>query len=264
MSKIYSGGLGVLAGDYVKEASDSNVDYVRRRFPLPLWLLQARPFLWTGQQIANYEAQDFDRMPIERVLDANGNQVVVDVPFPNFTVHALIWRVNVGRVPLYLLDTDNEMNSEYDRSITHSLYGGDWENRMKQEYLLVVGGIPRPAKARHQEGCLPLQRGTCRTCQPATSRRLCGKRSQVRRSPRIGPRQLALHRTHARPGRPRLLRRRPLRKIPWPVSRQTRHQLGRLHGTRPSEPRRQGRTLLHVHFPLQDLPRSQRRKLVAR
>ncbi|MBS7409272.1 MAG: alpha-glucan family phosphorylase, partial [Prevotellamassilia sp.] len=94
-----------------------------------------------GQQIANYDTQDFDRLPIERVLDENGNQVIVDVPFPNYQVHAAIWRANVGRVSLYLLDTDNEMNSEFDRSITHALYGGDWENRIKQEYLLGIGGM---------------------------------------------------------------------------------------------------------------------------
>ena len=138
--KIYSGGLGVLAGDYVKEASDSNVDMCAVGF-LYRYGYFSQTLSMDGQQIANYEAQDFDRMPIERVLDANGNQVVVDVPFSTFTVHALIWRVNVGRVPLYLLDTDNEMNSEFDRQITHALYGGDWENRMKQEYLLGIGGI---------------------------------------------------------------------------------------------------------------------------
>lgn len=138
--KIYSGGLGVLAGDYIKEASDSNVDMCAVGF-LYRYGYFTQNLSMDGQQIANYEAQDFDRMPIERVLDKEGNQVVVDVPFPGYTVHALIWRVNVGRVPLYLLDTDNDMNSEYDRSITHSLYGGDWENRMKQEYLLGIGGI---------------------------------------------------------------------------------------------------------------------------
>ena len=138
--KIYSGGLGLLAGDYVKEASDSNVDMCAVGF-LYRYGYFSQTLSMDGQQIANYEAQDFDRMPIERVLDANGNQVVVDVPFSTFTVHALIWRVNVGRVPLYLLDTDNEMNSEFDRQITHALYGGDWENRMKQEYLLGIGGI---------------------------------------------------------------------------------------------------------------------------
>ena len=138
--KIYSGGLGVLAGDYLKEASDSNVDMCAVGF-LYRYGYFTQTLSMDGQQIANYEAQDFDRLPIERVLDANGNQVIVEVPYPNFTVYAALWQVNVGRIKLYLLDTDNEMNSEYDRRITHALYGGDWENRLKQEYLLGIGGM---------------------------------------------------------------------------------------------------------------------------
>lgn len=138
--KIYSGGLGVLAGDYLKEASDSNVDMCAVGF-LYRYGYFTQTLSMDGQQIANYDTQDFDRLPIERVLDENGNQVIVDVPFPNYQVHAAIWRANVGRVSLYLLDTDNEMNSEFDRSITHALYGGDWENRIKQEYLLGIGGM---------------------------------------------------------------------------------------------------------------------------
>ncbi len=138
--KIYSGGLGILAGDYLKEASDSNVDMVAVGF-LYRYGYFTQTLSMDGQQIANYEAQDFDSLPIERVLDKDGNQVVVDVPYPNFMVHASLWRANVGRVPLYLLDTDNEMNSEFDRRITHTLYGGDWENRIKQEYLLGIGGM---------------------------------------------------------------------------------------------------------------------------
>ena len=94
-----------------------------------------------GQQIANYEAQNFTHLPIERQLDENGNPMVVEVPYMNYVVHAYVWRVNVGRIKLYLLDTDNEMNSEFDRPITHSLYGGDWENRLKQEILLGIGGV---------------------------------------------------------------------------------------------------------------------------
>ena len=138
--KIYSGGLGILAGDYLKEASDSNVDMCAVGF-LYRYGYFTQTLSMDGQQIANYDTQDFDRLPIERVLDENGNQVIVDVPFPNYQVHAAIWRANVGRVSLYLLDTDNEMNSEFDRSITHALYGGDWENRIKQEYLLGIGGM---------------------------------------------------------------------------------------------------------------------------
>ena len=138
--KIYSGGLGILAGDYLKEASDSNVDMVAVGF-LYRFGYFSQTLSMDGQQIANYEPQDFDSLPIERVLDKDGNQVIVDVPYPNFMVHAALWRANVGRISLYLLDTDNEMNSEFDRRITHSLYGGDWENRIKQEYLLGIGGM---------------------------------------------------------------------------------------------------------------------------
>ena len=138
--KIYSGGLGILAGDYLKEASDSNVDMCAVGF-LYRYGYFTQSLSMDGQQIANYEAQDFDRLPIERVLDKDGNQMIVDVPFPNFMVHAALWKVNVGRIALYLLDTDNELNSEFDRRITHALYGGDWENRLKQEYLLGIGGM---------------------------------------------------------------------------------------------------------------------------
>lgn len=138
--KIYSGGLGMLAGDYIKEASDSNVDMCGVGF-LYRYGYFKQSLSMDGQQIANYDAQNFTSLPITRTLDENGNQVVVDVPYMNYMVHALVWQANVGRVTLYLLDTDNDMNSEYDRPITHALYGGDWENRLKQEILLGIGGI---------------------------------------------------------------------------------------------------------------------------
>ena len=138
--KIYSGGLGVLAGDYLKEASDSNADLCAIGF-LYRYGYFTQTLSMDGQQIANYEAQNFGQLPIDRVLDEKGEQMVVDVPYLDYYVHAYVWRVNVGRISLYLLDTDNEMNSEFDRSITHQLYGGDWENRLKQEILLGIGGI---------------------------------------------------------------------------------------------------------------------------
>ena len=138
--KIYSGGLGILAGDYMKEASDSNVDMCGVGF-LYRYGYFAQSLAMDGQQIANYDAQNFGSLPIDRVLDENGQPMVIDVPYLNYYVHAYVWRVNVGRVPLYLLDTDNEMNSEFDRPITHQLYGGDWENRLKQEILLGIGGM---------------------------------------------------------------------------------------------------------------------------
>lgn len=138
--KIYSGGLGILAGDYIKEASDRCVNMTAVGF-----LYRHGYFTQTlsidGQQIANYEAQNFNQLPIDPVLDENGKQMILEVPYPGRNIYANIWRVNVGRMKLYLLDTDNDMNSEWDRPITHQLYGGDWENRIKQEYLLGIGGV---------------------------------------------------------------------------------------------------------------------------
>lgn len=138
--KIYSGGLGILAGDYIKEASDSNVDMCAVGF-LYRYGYFTQTLSMDGQQIANYEAQNFGSLPIEQQMNEDGTPMVVDVPYMNYHVHAYVWRVNVGRVKLYLLDTDNDMNSEFDRPITHALYGGDWENRLKQEILLGIGGV---------------------------------------------------------------------------------------------------------------------------
>ena len=138
--KIYSGGLGMLAGDYLKEASDSNVDMCAVGF-LYRYGYFKQSLSMDGQQVAQYEAQNFNALPIEREVDEHGNPIVVDVPYLDYTVHAYVWRVNVGRIKLYLLDTDNDMNSPYDQSITHALYGGDWENRLKQEIMLGVGGM---------------------------------------------------------------------------------------------------------------------------
>ncbi|MBR6017199.1 MAG: alpha-glucan family phosphorylase [Paludibacteraceae bacterium] len=138
--KIYSGGLGILAGDYLKEASDCNVDMTAIGF-----LYRYGYFTQTlspeGQQIANYEAQNFSNLPLTQVKNEDGTPMVVDVPYPDRFVHAYLWKVAVGRMDLYLLDTDNDLNSEWDRQITHQLYGGDWENRIKQEILLGIGGV---------------------------------------------------------------------------------------------------------------------------
>ena len=138
--KIYSGGLGMLAGDYMKEASDSNVNMCGVGF-LYRYGYFKQTLSMDGQQIAKYDAQNFNSLPVERVLDENGQPMVVDVPYMNYHVHAYVWAMNVGRIKLYLLDTDNDMNSEFDRPITHALYGGDNENRLKQEILLGIGGI---------------------------------------------------------------------------------------------------------------------------
>ncbi|MDE6101094.1 MAG: alpha-glucan family phosphorylase, partial [Paramuribaculum sp.] len=138
--KIYSGGLGVLAGDYIKEASDSRVDMTAVGF-LYRYGYFTQSLSVDGQQIANYEPQNFNQLPIEQVLEEDGSPMILEVPFHDRIIYSHVWRVNVGRMKLYLMDTDFDMNSEFDRPITHKLYGGDWENRIKQEYLLGVGGV---------------------------------------------------------------------------------------------------------------------------
>jgi len=138
--KIYSGGLGILAGDYLKEASDCGVNMVAVGFLYRYGYFRQSLSL-NGEQIANYDAQEFSNLPIDIVRDAENKPLFVHVDLPGRTVHVKVWKAQVGRVPLYLLDTDCELNSEADRSITHSLYGGDWENRLKQEVLLGFGGI---------------------------------------------------------------------------------------------------------------------------
>ncbi len=138
--KIYSGGLGVLAGDYLKEASDSNVPLTAVGFLYRYGYFDQRISV-DGQQLATYEAQDFNLLPIQAVTDEGGHPLVFEVPFTDRTVYCHVWRVQVGRISLYLMDTDLEKNNLSDRQITHNLYGGNWENRMKQEYLLGIGGI---------------------------------------------------------------------------------------------------------------------------
>lgn len=138
--KIYSGGLGVLAGDYLKEASDKGTKITAvgllYRYGYFTQKLSAM-----GDQEAEYEAQDFMKIAVTPVRDKEGNWETVSLVFPGRTLYARIWRVDVGRIELYLLDTDFEDNLKEDRSITHHLYGGDWENRLKQELLLGCGGI---------------------------------------------------------------------------------------------------------------------------
>jgi len=138
--KIYSGGLGILAGDYLKEASDCNINLTAVGF-LYRYGYFSQSLSMDGEQVANYEQQDFTTLPITQVMTADGAPMVLEIPFCDHTVYAQIWKVSVGRISLYLMDTDVPENSDWDRSITHKLYGGDWENRMKQEYLLGIGGI---------------------------------------------------------------------------------------------------------------------------
>ena len=138
--KIYSGGLGILAGDYLKEASDMNVKMTAVGF-LYKYGYFTQKLSGQGDQVANYDPQDFSKTPATPVMDDKGNWMTVTVNFPGRTLFAKVWKVEVGRINLYLLDTDMDENLQEDRGITHQLYGGDWENRLKQELLLGVGGI---------------------------------------------------------------------------------------------------------------------------
>lgn len=138
--KIFSGGLGMLAGDYLKEASDSNVDMIG------VGLLYRCGYFTqeisaSGEQVHLYPKQSFSKLPIHPLKDENDQWFKVSMALPGRNMYARIWRVDVGRIPLYLLDTDFTENWEEDRKTTASLYGGDPENRIKQEILLGIGGI---------------------------------------------------------------------------------------------------------------------------
>jgi len=138
--QIYSGGLGVLAGDYLKEASDSNVDIcaVGLLYRYGYFKQTLSPH---GEQVPQYFPQRFNHLPIKPVRNSKGEWIMISLSLPGRNLYAKVWQLDVGRIPLYLLDADIEENSEADRFVTHQLYGGDLENRFKQELLLGVGGI---------------------------------------------------------------------------------------------------------------------------
>jgi phosphorylase/glycogen(starch) synthase len=138
--KIYSGGLGILAGDYLKEASDRGVKMVAVGL-LYRFGYFSQTLSVNGEQTANYEAQDFSLLPLKEIRDRDGHPLYISIELPGRSLHAKVWKAQVGRVSLYLLDADVERNTPADRQITHQLYGGDWENRLKQEILLGIGGI---------------------------------------------------------------------------------------------------------------------------
>ncbi|MCD4789250.1 MAG: alpha-glucan family phosphorylase [Bacteroidales bacterium] len=138
--KMYSGGLGILAGDYLKQASDSNVNIIGVGLMYRYGYFKQSLSLF-GDQVAEYVPQRFSHLPYIPVRDKKGDWIKVSIALPGRTLIAKIWKLQIGRIPLYLLDTDIEENSLEDRAITHHLYGGDWNNRFKQELLLGVGGI---------------------------------------------------------------------------------------------------------------------------
>ena len=136
---IYSGGLGILAGDLCKAASDMALPFVG------VGLLYRQGYFHQsidaeGRQNATYFDSNFDDLPIQPVRDAAGAEVLVDVELPGRSVFLRLWQARVGHITLYLLDADVERNSVRDRGITHQLYGGDRVTRIEQEIVLGIGG----------------------------------------------------------------------------------------------------------------------------
>jgi starch phosphorylase len=137
---IYSGGLGVLAGDHLKTASDLGLPLVG------VGLAYAEGYFrqvlnGDGWQDERYPINDWRRMPVQPVLDASGKRLIIRVQYPTGIVFAQLWKVQIGRVPLFLLDANLEENAPADRAITGPLYGGDQEFRVRQEIMLGIGGI---------------------------------------------------------------------------------------------------------------------------
>jgi glycogen phosphorylase len=137
---IYSGGLGVLAGDHLKSASDLGLPLVA------VGLLYQKGYFAQylnaeGWQQERYPVNDFHNIPVQLERKPDGSELRVAVEYPGRIVYARVWRVQVGVVPLYLLDTNIEPNSAYDQDITDALYGGDLDTRIHQEIMLGIGGF---------------------------------------------------------------------------------------------------------------------------
>lgn len=137
---IYSGGLGILSGDHCKAASDMGLPFVGVGFLYPQGYF-TQVIDPSGTQIAKYEKIDLVEVPAEAALDPAGNEILVSVDLPGRTVYAKVWRIQVGRIRIYLLDTDVERNAPQDRELSARLYGGDREVRISQEIVLGIGGV---------------------------------------------------------------------------------------------------------------------------
>ena len=137
---IYSGGLGILAGDHCKAASDLGIPFIA------IGMLYRQGYFHQtidiqGNQVAHYIQSDFDDLPIKPSLNSAGEELHVSLAFPDREVHIKVWEAKAGHITLYLLDTDLEINNEQDRSITYQLYGGDSDMRIQQEMVLGIGGV---------------------------------------------------------------------------------------------------------------------------
>jgi starch phosphorylase len=137
---IYAGGLGILAGDYCKEASDLGIPLVGVGFMYPEGYLHQH-ISTDGWQEDTYERMNFAEAPISPVFTSNKQRLKVEIPLDDHSVHATIWQVDIGRVKLYLLDTNVEENSPTDRQLSARLYAGDREMRLQQEIIIGIGGV---------------------------------------------------------------------------------------------------------------------------
>ena len=137
---IYSGGLGILSGDHCKAASDLGLPFIGIGFLYPQGYFTQRIDA-DGRQQAEYEKVNFAEVPAQPALDAHGHELLVHVDLPGRTVYAKIWRIQVGRIPIYLMDTDVPRNAPQDRELSARLYGGDREMRISQEIVLGIGGV---------------------------------------------------------------------------------------------------------------------------
>jgi starch phosphorylase len=136
---FYAGGLGFLAGDYLKECSDLGVPLVAVGFMYPEGYLRQK-IRTDGWQENVDEVLDRDAAPIVRVLNEKGEQLIVRVPFIDPPIHVAVWKIAIGRISLYLVDTDIDINDPWNRSIAYHLYIGDLEQRLRQEIVLGIGG----------------------------------------------------------------------------------------------------------------------------
>jgi starch phosphorylase len=137
---IYSGGLGILSGDHCKEASDLDLPFVGVGFLYPQGYFR-QGITREGVQEASYDKLHFSEAPAIPACDANGNEIMITVGLPGRKIHAKVWKVQVGRIPLYLMDTDVAPNTPPDRELSARLYGGDREMRISQEIVLGIGGV---------------------------------------------------------------------------------------------------------------------------
>jgi len=155
---IYSGGLGILAGDHAKEASDLGLPFVGVGFFYPQGYFRQR-LPSHGWQEAIYEPTDLTNVPIHPVHDDGGNELRIGVWMGGRTVQARVWRVQVGRVPLYLMDTDVAENEPWDRELSARLYSGDSEVRIRQEIMLGIGGVQLLHKLGYRPSVLHMNEG---------------------------------------------------------------------------------------------------------